>query len=138
MEIAYLAGLFDGEGCILINKLKMRKGETHCQYSLDMRIHQKRKETINMVQQCFGGNVFQNKKGLNSTSPGTLMYTWQCRGVKAGNVLRLILPFLIEKKEQVETGIEFLETFPKYSRKGEITAGFQELYYQKLKLLKTT
>jgi len=128
MELAYLAGLFDGEGCIHIAKPKTTSGYS---YSLTISIHQKHSETVKKVHHCFGGNFNECKNGT---------YTWQCQGAEAGNVLRLVLPFLIEKKEQAELGIDFLETFNygvgKCIHRSDKEKEFQELYYLKMQILK--
>ena len=71
------------------------------------------------------------------------MYVWHCAGTKAGNILKLIVPYLIIKKTQVELGLDYLENFGsgriggKGSKRSSVEKQLQELYYIKMKLLKT-
>ena len=133
MEEAYLAGIIDGEGCIFITKTKNRKEGYN--YGLGIKVAMNCKKIIYEIQKIFKGNAGgpydKNKR----------IYAWSCFGLEAGGILKLILPHLIEKKEQAELALDYLENLgvgrgSKVSKRNEIEKQLQELYYLKMQLLK--
>jgi len=133
MEIAYLAGLFDGEGCIRI--AKVNNGETFG-YSLQIAVQLLYQKTILEIYQCFGGSVsssLMKKKGQKS-------YTWYCCGFKAAEILELMFPYLREKKEQARLALDYAETIGCGGRgrasRTETEKELQELYCLMIRQLK--
>ena len=126
MEVAYLAGLFDGEGTIGIQKVKNG-------YGLRIQIQIYNKITYE-IQDNFGGSAYgpygKEKKA----------YIWRCNGLNAGKILELIFPYLVIKKEEAELAIDYLKTFEwgggKGNRRTEKEKELQELYYIKMQMLK--
>src|SRR5678816_119484 len=55
----YLAGFFDGEGCVHINKLK-RYG--HYNYRLTVMFSQATKQVVDMIHQQFGGSFYHEER----------------------------------------------------------------------------
>ena len=97
MEVAYLAGLFDGEGCI---KIQHNKGG----YGLSITIQMYCKKIIYKIQESFGGSA-GGPYGKNRKK-----YSWQVNGNDVGRILNLITPYLIEKKEQAELALDYVKT----------------------------
>ena len=128
LELSYLAGLFDGEGCILVYKAKSKQ-----QYHARLQVMITYYPTLLDFQRYFGGNL--SKAGNN----GKQVYSWYVEGTS--NVLMIcksLLPYLREKKVQAEVMIEYCEKFPNKGN-GKIwryERGQREWYFQKLKALK--
>ena len=104
IDLAYMAGFFDGEGCISVRRKRVPQGQKHRHYMLTISVGQ-----ISCIPlQPFlehGGKLFQNEY------KGTLMYYWRLSGYDATDFLKLILPYLLLKKELAELAIEFQSGF---------------------------
>ena len=99
IELAYIAGFFDGEGCVRINK-RLRE-RWNPEYSLFLSIGQKDGFTLDWIKSLFGGNVYQTKRD-NS-------FTWTISNKKAYFFLKEIYPYSQYKKPQIELAIQFME-----------------------------
>ena len=117
MEISYIAGFFDGEGCIHITKSQSSGG-----YNLRVSISQRKKEPLIEIQKIFGGKIYGN---------GKRAYAWEAgRKEIAYSFLIAVLPFLFLKKKQAQVGLMFLEY------KHTWHTGERELCRKILKILK--
>ena len=101
MEISYVAGFFDGEGCICISKhtstVIRREG-----YHLVASISQRKKETLIEIQKIFGGRIYGNGDGRS--------FRWEVvRKNEAQTFLTTILPHLQLKRSQAKVGLLFLD-----------------------------
>lgn len=94
----YMAGFFDGEGCVRINK---RIRGTYTEYSVFITIGQKDGAIIDWIVENFGGGAYLIKRD-NS-------YVWTATNKIAHNVLKRITPYLKYKKPQAEIAIDFIE-----------------------------
>lgn len=111
-ELAYFAGLFDGEGTIGINsryspKWQGKMRQTDPGYAPFLRIGMNDERSIRSVHEFFKvGHYYPEKsyKGYRA------MHRWDCRdqgGVRY--VLECLLPFLRLKKPQAILAIKFLD-----------------------------
>jgi hypothetical protein len=89
-----MAGFFDGEGCISITK----------NGSVDIRITNTAKNVLMYLQSKFGGSIGSRAQKVNKAQ-----YTYSMYGDEAVAFLTLMLPYLIEKKPQAETAVEYFE-----------------------------
>ena len=106
MEIlAYTAGLFDGEGCIHISKVKAGQYNHKLDYhQLHVNLVNTNKKVLNWLKDEFGGSVRRHDIKARSKC-----WTWYMYTIKAKDFLKLIYPYLIIKKEQAKIAIEFRE-----------------------------
>jgi len=105
VDYAYCAGLIDGEGCVIIIKSNPRKEKRQISpnYSLRLTVNMTSIECIKKLQGVFGGCFYdREREGTNFRS-----YNWTVTSKNAREVLKKILPFLKEKKEQALLGIAF-------------------------------
>lgn len=86
--ISYLAGFFDGEGCISVNS----------NGSIQLRVINTSKKVLDKFPEEFGGKVLPRKQIVNKPQ-----YHWSIYGEDAINAAVKLLPFCIEKKSQLET-----------------------------------
>lgn len=90
VEIAYLAGFFDGEGCISV----VRGGPT-----IAVAVVQVDRRPLDALAEHYGGRVAPHGK----PKPGHRQaYRWQIYSANARVFLRDILPFLVVKRESAE------------------------------------
>lgn len=91
LRLAYLAGFFDGEGCVY-----PRNG-------LQVSASQVDRRPLDMLQALFGGTI----KTPALVEGRRQMYYWVRYGKPAAVALRALLPWLVVKREQVEWAIEY-------------------------------
>lgn len=90
--LAYLAGLFDGEGSISI-------GNRSPSFSLRIRITNTNLEVLEWVTELYGGNI----RRKNRVRPHhKACWEWILRDRKAAQALTQFYPFMIVKKPQAQ------------------------------------
>lgn len=124
-DLCYIAGLFDGEGCIQIVKNKKRKRnsiEDRLCFVLRVSIGNTDLGLLESVKKNIGmGTIIFRRKpreGSNFKS-----YSYRVSDSQAFIVLKKLIPFLRSKKEEAILGIEFQETKKKgrYCRRYPLT-----------------
>jgi hypothetical protein len=95
--LAYVAGLFDGEGCIHYSYKK------HCSYrvpssSLWMQVSSTNQEVVEWLRESLGGFIFEDR---SKRRPKTL-HNWKAGPRKTFEILKLLLPYLRIKRKQAE------------------------------------
>ena len=116
-EIAYLAGLFDGEGCIQIKKqweAKKRAGKPkrYKVWRISMEISMTDKDIIEWVHKTVGvGTVLINVKNKSPSSKPhwKTQWRWRCSHRQAYKVCKMIWPYSQVKLELVEKIIDHYE-----------------------------
>lgn len=106
LTIAYLAGLFDGEGCFLIAKSKVNKKHSSRPFRFQayaiLQIRQK--IVCDLLQKTFGGTVSLVRRKNPKHSD---IYKWLGSGKTLDKILLHLEPFLIIKKEQAVVLLDF-------------------------------
>jgi hypothetical protein len=87
-HIAYLAGFFDGEGCVGI--YVRSNGYTVLKAVTDQRFNSK---PLEMLHDQFGGNFWQQPNGL---------WRHELNGLKVCAMMEELLPYLVVKHDQAE------------------------------------
>lgn len=95
MEIAYIAGLFDGEGSVSL----MRKGAT---FIARVSITNTHDGVLRLIQEQFGGTIYKRQY----RGHGQDVWGWQRNNSSAIAFLRHIRPHLIIKAPQADLLIE--------------------------------
>lgn len=103
-ELAYLAGIIDGEGCFYIQR---PGGKSH---TLRLFVMNTFKPLIDYLYKTFGGFQYSRKK---ENSTWKIRHEWFVDRETLDELLPLLRPYLINKKEHLEIAIEFRKTFPK-------------------------
>lgn len=103
-ELAYLAGIIDGEGCLCIQR---PGNKTH---TLRMFVMNTFKPLIDYLYKTYGGFQYSRKKENNTWK---IRHEWFVDTKILDDLLPRLLPYLINKKEHAEICIEFRKTFPK-------------------------
>lgn len=104
LELAYLAGFFDGEGTITIHH---RNAETKQNwYRVCASVSSTNKEMPCWFKELFGGSVSTQLRGENRKD----IYTWQVTSLAAVRFIEVIKPHLRMKSQQAEIALDFQET----------------------------
>jgi len=101
IELAYAAGLFDGEGCVSINKVR-QKHYVRDGYQLRCSISITHEETSLWFKDHFGGS---HKPIIRANARN--YWQWVVVARKARKFLEEIEPYLVIKKEVAGHGILF-------------------------------
>ena len=89
LDVAWVAGFFEGEGNMLVPTQKNRTARCD--------ITQKDRWVLEKVQNLFGGQIVSH---YNKQYPATTYYRWQCFGPNARAFLSLIYPFLSPRRQE--------------------------------------
>lgn len=101
LRIAYCAGIIDGEGSICVTKTKPMQNRTNPLHAPLIRVGMNREEPMKFLKETFEcGNIFY--EGVRKDRPNEKpMYRWVVTNREmVVNVIDMILPFLLVKKEQ--------------------------------------
>ena len=105
-KLQYLAGFFDGEGCITAGPIKQRKS-SKITYGLSISLSNSDIRPLLLFKEYFGGSIIEQKSS-KIFKASRKHYQWQSRGGKCNEkCLRKLLPFLIVKKEVALAALEF-------------------------------
>lgn len=99
IQIAYLAGLFDGEGCVSLAHNGYSGNNHHIR--LLCRVAMCGDYVPKLFQHHFGGHTSSSKRF------GRDVCQWMIYGNNALSFLEQVLPYLTVKKPQAELGCEF-------------------------------
>lgn len=106
-DIAYIAGLFDGEGSIgiyLNQSRKTKEGVKTSHYRLQCVVVLCDEFLIHLLQMHFGGEFYICKR---KTTKERVAYRWAVTNQKALQFLLVVTPYLKIKKPQAEIAIQF-------------------------------
>ncbi len=126
-DLAYCAGLFDGEGCITLTK----GGDSN--YRLRLKITSTDYSVLTWLQEHFGGSIILSRKETDNNKES---WDWYCKTEDQVVFLFSILPYTIIKRAQI---IEALNYHFEKQNGGKLTEDeltLREKYYKKLKSMK--
>ncbi len=106
----YLAGLFDGEGCVTYsNSMKLRKGKPRAYptWNIRLEIAMTCKKTIQFALDNFGcGHMNFRPRAPHQTMD---QWRWRCSHRDALHCARRMVPFSITKREKLESIVKHYE-----------------------------
>lgn len=105
MDLAYVAGLFDGEGYVRVSKWE-KPNSTHIRYNITAGINMTYRPIIEQLHTTFGGGFHMNRYDLRNPKQ-RIGYCWVVASQYAANFLRQIQPHAIVKRAQIDLAIEF-------------------------------
>lgn len=135
---SYLAGFFDGEGYIGIERQSNRKGMRNPWYRVIISISLTNENVLQLFQETFGGSI-----SVRTTQIGNHQRSWIWRlwSSKAIVCLRVLYPYLIIKKAQAELACAFQESLERkrkqrYRVPPDEILDWREEAFQKMRELK--
>ena len=118
IQLAYLAGIIDGEGCFTIYKVppaKYNRFQTAA-YRASLTISNTRKELMDWLDENFK-NLNQPHKAYMRTTlkkqsrHDKMIYEWTIQSFRLVDIGKQVLPYLVIKKKQCEIILAFRDTF---------------------------
>lgn len=100
--IAYVAGFFDGEGCVSVWSKGGKKGS----YTFGVIIVNTNPIPLGICKDIFGGSIYKETRG----GPRRPLWIWRCSYNKAIKFINAILPYSIIKKPELEVALEYAKT----------------------------
>lgn len=123
-NIAYAAGLFDGEGCITVKRSVSHGTITR---SLNVRVEMACKPVLDYLAAGFDGEVkISPSKRDSGYKP---VYRLEFRSQKAKDVLNLLIPYLIEKRDQAIVALAYPITSRGHKHNGAAKELQEEIYW---------
>lgn len=115
-QLAYLAGIMDGEGCFFIgNYSRSKHGAKY--YQTVLSVSSCSPELIDWLSMNFGGmntKYTHKQTPKNSRKP---VYRWIASGDRLTHLCEVMFPYLVIKRREAEILLEMRKTFEKYSPK---------------------
>ena len=110
-DIAYIAGLFDGEGCVSYKQIMKRRGKhpAYKTWDIRMEISMTEESIIRWVHEVLGvGTVVKKpRKGLRKNGTKYLMqWRWRCTFRDAYYVCRVFWPYAHTKLPKIQQVID--------------------------------
>ncbi len=104
IDIAYIAGLIDGEGYIGIKRqINRANGSVNHAYTERIQIRMVDEQAIAFIASLLGGNYYKEKQPHKNRRP---LYCYQASDRIANTLIKTILPFLKVKREVANTVIQ--------------------------------
>ena len=105
-DIAYIAGLIDGEGYIGIKKSSVRKDCVNPNYHARIQIRMVEEQAIKFIAETLGGSYYKEKAHCNNGRP---LYCYQASDKIAEETLKKVLPYLKVKEHSAKKVLELRE-----------------------------
>lgn len=89
---AYIAGFFDGEGCVNLRRERTTRG---WKYAVYLSLSQKKPAILLAIQQQHGGSIFASRNRFGS------WYSLRLLGLAADKFAARLLPYLVVKRAEL-------------------------------------
>jgi|SRR5579871_467146 hypothetical protein len=136
VDLAYLAGIVDGEGCISINRQKQKDYKKHpYAYRGTINVHMTSESTIRWIHKTvkLGSVCFKPVHKKNHKNA----WTWAVWSKQAALLIVQLLPYLKLKKKQGKLLLKFQNAMNKHSTKPSLKHMYsQRSMYIKMRSLK--
>lgn len=109
ITLSYAAGIVDGEGCITLSKCKKKNSKNCLKYKMTVVVSMCNPKVPEFLHNNFGGALNTYKWSGPKSNVRLPIHIWQIHTQMAGWFLKIILPFLLIKKEQAKLAIEYLD-----------------------------
>ena len=112
LDIAYIAGLFDGEGNVSYKKYpKKRKGskKDYMTWNIRLEISMTDKDVIELVHETLMCGSVAKKPPSKGQMGRKMQYRWRCSHRDALHVCKLLWPHTVVKLHQIEQIIDHYE-----------------------------
>lgn len=112
-DAIYLAGFFDGEGCVGVYEKHPRQHRDRTRYStfvLSITLSNTNQEVLEYIKEHCGGRIsIRASEGATKLdgTPKKPCWRWDASNREAAHILQQLLPYLIVKREQVLVGLRF-------------------------------
>lgn len=105
-ELAYTAGIIDGEGCISIDQVSTNQQRKVRHFQVSVVVNNTSEWLTLWLWATYGGNTIKPRQ---RNPKHKLLYGWRLNSQEAIEFLESILPYLYIKKLQAKLAIKFQE-----------------------------
>jgi hypothetical protein len=105
--LAWAAGFFDGEGCVIVEISKEKRCRHGFRTSLHATVTQTSLPCLELFLRRFGGSIKTFEHKTPSGRRWAVQYTWTVRNEKAVEFLRAVHPYTVVKYTQVEAALRY-------------------------------
>ena len=105
--LAWAAGFFDGEGCVMVEVSKSPRCRSGLRTSLHATVTQTSVPCLELFRDTFGGSVNTFRHTTPNSSRWAVQYTWSARNKTAIEFLRDIQPYSVVKAEQIKEALTY-------------------------------
>jgi hypothetical protein len=112
-EIAYLAGIVDGEGSIYIGNFSCNPVSKLPYYQTNIQVTNTDKELIDWLCNTFGGLFSKRTQKQHASNSRKQAYMWTASGERLTHLCEIMMPYLICKRRQAEIMLKMRATYTK-------------------------
>jgi LAGLIDADG DNA endonuclease family protein len=124
-QIAYLAGIIDGEGSLTIGNYSSNKKTGAIHYQTSVQVNNTHEGLILWIHNIFGGNIVRYTEKQTPKNARQAIFRWIANGERLTHICELIVPFIVVKQRQVQIMLRMRETYKIRFKKGQ--QGFRGL-----------
>jgi hypothetical protein len=110
-QLAYLAGIVDGEGSIYIGNFSSNPKTGNPYYQTNMEVTNTDEKLIDWLVNNFNGRRYKYTEKQTPKNSRRPVHRWILSGDDLTELCHLLLPYLIIKKRQCEIMIQMRKTF---------------------------
>ena len=110
IQLSYLAGIIDGEGCFYIGCVKQGKYGNGLQWHSMLKVTNCEEQLIIWLENTFGGSKDSRYRWTSKQKFTRPVYNWQATGEMLDFLLPRVKPYLIIKKQHCDVMLEYRET----------------------------
>jgi len=109
-DLAYTAGIIDGEGCIKVYKVNAETiNRPNNRYTLGIQVNMVDKKVVKWLHNNFGGYFYLHPANIKNHPNWRDSYRWYLQNQHCIKFLNLILKYLKIKQKQAIYALEFLK-----------------------------
>lgn len=106
-ELAWAAGFFDGEGCVIIELSKNDKCKHGYRTVLHAQVTQTSLPCLELFLDWFGGKVVASRNKTPNGKRWAVQYRWGVKNDHAIDFLKQIHQYTVVKKEQIDVALKY-------------------------------
>jgi len=110
-QIAYMAGIIDGEGSIYIGNFSCNPKTGTKYYQTNIEITNTDKNLIDWILNTFGGRNYTYTAKQTPKNSRRTVYRWIASGERVTHLCELMMPYLVAKRRQAEIMIKMRDTY---------------------------
>ena len=120
-DLAYMAGIMDGEGYISLARRNSKRNKSGLRYDIQVGVTNTNKWLLETFRFSFGGSISKKRKGYEKSLPSSQdCFNWQIGNQQALTAIKTLLPYLRLKRLQAELAIKFCITLSDSYRSGGV------------------
>jgi hypothetical protein len=113
VDLAYMAGIIDGDGCFWIGKVAKNRtdGYVNDHYRGLLKIDNTNINLIDWLNEAFSGTNSSVNRATSTKKFTREVYSWIATGDRLLDLCEQILPYLVLKKEHCQVMIKFRKSY---------------------------